>query len=80
MPRLAGKVCVINGAASEIGRAVAERFTAEDAVVVGVDQAEHDVGEHVVQADLADELQVAAMYEQVVRRYADLTSSTTTWG
>ena len=33
MPRLAGKVCVINGAASDIGRAVAERFTAEGAVV-----------------------------------------------
>lgn len=72
VPRLAGKVCVINGAASEIGRAVAGRFAAEGAVVVGVDQAEHDVGEHAVQADLVDEPQVEAMYEQVVRRYGRL--------
>ena len=42
VPRLAGKVCVINGAASEIGRAVAARFTAEGAVVVGVDRSALD--------------------------------------
>jgi NAD(P)-dependent dehydrogenase (short-subunit alcohol dehydrogenase family) len=35
MPRLAGKVCVINGAASEIGRAVAGRFAAEGAGPAG---------------------------------------------
>lgn len=70
--RLVGKVCVVNGAASEIGQAVAERFASEGAVVVGVDQAEHAVGEFVVQADLADEPQVEAMYEQVVRSYGRL--------
>jgi hypothetical protein len=43
--RLAGRVCVVNGAASEIGRAVAGRFTAEGGVVVGVDKAAHSVGE-----------------------------------
>jgi NAD(P)-dependent dehydrogenase (short-subunit alcohol dehydrogenase family) len=41
MSRLAGKVCVVNGAASEIGRVVAGRFAGEGAVVVGVDQAGH---------------------------------------
>ncbi|WP_395293668.1 SDR family NAD(P)-dependent oxidoreductase [Kitasatospora hibisci] len=35
--RLAGKVCVVTGAASGIGRAVAERFAAEGAAVVATD-------------------------------------------
>ena len=65
--RLVGKVCVVNGAASEIGQAVAERFASEGAVVVGTDVAGHDVGEYAVQADLTDEPQVEGMYEQVVR-------------
>jgi NAD(P)-dependent dehydrogenase (short-subunit alcohol dehydrogenase family) len=70
--RLAGKVCVVNGAASEIGRAAAERFAGEGAMVAGVDLAEHDVGDPAVQADLAGEVQVEAMYEQVVRRFGRL--------
>jgi NAD(P)-dependent dehydrogenase (short-subunit alcohol dehydrogenase family) len=72
MPVLAGKVCVVNGAASTIGQAVAQRFASEGAVVVGVDKVEHSVGEHVMRADLADESQVRAMYEHVVRRYGRL--------
>src|SRR5262245_6998877 len=72
MPSLADKVCVVNGAASPIGAAVAERFAAEKAVVVGVDLVEHSVGEHVIQADLADEAQVEATYEQIVRRHGRL--------
>lgn len=72
MGRLAGRVCVVNGAASEIGRAVATRFADEGGVVVGVDKAAHGVGEHQVQADLVDEPQVEVMYEQVVRRYGRL--------
>jgi NAD(P)-dependent dehydrogenase (short-subunit alcohol dehydrogenase family) len=63
---------VVNGAASEIGQAVAGRFATEGAVVVGVDKAEHGVGEQAVQADLVDESQVEAMYEQVVRRFGRL--------
>ena len=70
--RLADKVCVVNGAGNEIGRAVAERFASEGAVVVGVDQAGHGVGEYAVQADLVDEAQVEAMYEQVVHRFGRL--------
>jgi NAD(P)-dependent dehydrogenase (short-subunit alcohol dehydrogenase family) len=70
--RLTGRVCVVSGAASEIGQAVAGRFAAEGGVVVGVDKARHSVGEFVVQADLADEPQVEAMYEQVVERYGRL--------
>jgi NAD(P)-dependent dehydrogenase (short-subunit alcohol dehydrogenase family) len=70
--RLAGRVCVVNGAASVIGQAVAGRFASEGGVVVGVDQVEHAVGQLAVQADLADEAQVEAMYEQVVREYGRL--------
>jgi NAD(P)-dependent dehydrogenase (short-subunit alcohol dehydrogenase family) len=70
--RLVGKVCVVNGAASEIGQAVAGRFASEGAVVVGVDQAEHGVGERAIHADLVDESQVEATYEQVVRRFGRL--------
>jgi NAD(P)-dependent dehydrogenase (short-subunit alcohol dehydrogenase family) len=70
--RLADKVCVVNGAASPIGQAVAERFATEGGVVVGVDKVTHSVGDHAVQADLVDESQVEAMYEQVVRRYGRL--------
>jgi NAD(P)-dependent dehydrogenase (short-subunit alcohol dehydrogenase family) len=65
--RLAGRVCVVNGVASVIGQAVAERFASEGGVVVGVDQVQHAVGQLAVQADLADEAPVEAMYEQVVR-------------
>jgi NAD(P)-dependent dehydrogenase (short-subunit alcohol dehydrogenase family) len=72
MSRLVGKVCVVNGAASEIGRAVAERFAGEGAVVVGVDQAGHSIGEYAMQADLTDEPQVEVMYQNVVRRYGRL--------
>jgi NAD(P)-dependent dehydrogenase (short-subunit alcohol dehydrogenase family) len=70
--RLTGRVCVVNGAASTIGQAIAGRFAREGATVVGVDKAGHSAGEHQVQADLADESQVASMYEQVVRRHGRL--------
>ena len=63
---------MVNGAASVIGQAVAERFASEGGVVVGVDQVEHAVGQLAVRADLADEAQVEAMYEQVVREYGRL--------
>ena len=37
---LVDKVCVVNGAASTIGRAVADRFAREGALVIGVDKAD----------------------------------------
>ncbi|WEO99492.1 SDR family oxidoreductase [Streptomyces sp. FXJ1.172] len=72
MPALAGRVCVVNGAASRIGQAVAERFAREGGTVVGVDQTGHSVGELSFRADLADEPQVQAMYAEVVGRYGRL--------
>ena len=72
MTRFEGKICVVNGAASEIGQAVASRFAREGGTVVGVDQAGHQVGDLALQADLTDEAQVEAMYAEVVGRYGRL--------
>jgi NAD(P)-dependent dehydrogenase (short-subunit alcohol dehydrogenase family) len=63
--RLEGKVCVITGAASGIGAASARAFAAEGARVAGVDLAAGAEGELVIEADVTDEQQVAAMYERV---------------
>jgi NAD(P)-dependent dehydrogenase (short-subunit alcohol dehydrogenase family) len=60
--RLEGKVCVITGAAGGIGSATAELFEREGARVVGVDLAEHSVGELPLRADLTDEAGVAELY------------------
>jgi NAD(P)-dependent dehydrogenase (short-subunit alcohol dehydrogenase family) len=62
MNRLAGKICVVTGAAGGIGRATTAVFEREGAHVVGVDVLEHDVGELSLLADLTDESQVAAFY------------------
>jgi NAD(P)-dependent dehydrogenase (short-subunit alcohol dehydrogenase family) len=70
--RLQDRVCVINGAASEIGAAVAKRFKAEGAVVIGVDRIEHSVGDLSIRADLTNEAEVEAMFDQVVSRFARL--------
>ncbi len=69
MSRLAGKVCVITGAAGGIGSATAEVFAREGAIVVGVDLREHSVGELALTADLVSEDAVAALYGQVAERY-----------
>jgi NAD(P)-dependent dehydrogenase (short-subunit alcohol dehydrogenase family) len=62
--RLAGKVCVVTGAAGGIGAATAAVFAREGAQVVGVDLQQHAVGELALIADLTDEPSVAAMYER----------------
>jgi NAD(P)-dependent dehydrogenase (short-subunit alcohol dehydrogenase family) len=69
MTRLAGKVCVITGAAGGIGSATAEVFAREGAVVVGVDLREHTVGELSLSADLSSEPAVASLYGEVAERY-----------
>lgn len=63
--RLAGKVCVITGAASGIGAEAARLFVAEGATVVGVDLAEGAVGDLAFQADVTDEAAVRTMYAGV---------------
>jgi NAD(P)-dependent dehydrogenase (short-subunit alcohol dehydrogenase family) len=60
--RLQGKVCVITGVAGGIGSATAALFAREGARVVGVDLAEHSIGELPLQADVGDEDAVRSVY------------------
>jgi NAD(P)-dependent dehydrogenase (short-subunit alcohol dehydrogenase family) len=63
--RLAGKVCVITGAAGGIGGATATVFEREGARVVGVDVLDHSVGELALTADLTSEEAVSGLYARV---------------
>ncbi len=53
--RLSGMVCVVAGAASVIGQAVAKRLAAEGALVVGLDRVTHTTGSTCITADLSHE-------------------------
>ena len=68
MDRLAGKVCVITGAAGGIGSATAAVFEREGARVVGVDLREHELGELSLVADITSEDQVRDLYATVRER------------
>jgi NAD(P)-dependent dehydrogenase (short-subunit alcohol dehydrogenase family) len=67
--RLDGKVCVITGVAGGIGGATAAVFAREGARVVGVDLAEHSIGELPLQADVADEAAVQSIYARARERF-----------
>jgi NAD(P)-dependent dehydrogenase (short-subunit alcohol dehydrogenase family) len=67
--RLAGKVCVITGAAGGIGSATASVFEREGAIVVGVDLREHEVGELSLTADITSEEAVRDLYATVRDRF-----------
>ncbi|HAJ63799.1 MAG TPA: short-chain dehydrogenase [Cyanobacteria bacterium UBA8543] len=80
MDRLKGKVAVITGAASGLGRACAERFAQEGARVVVADIQE-EAGQQVAQAlpegwfvkvDVTDPASVEAMIAQTVQHYGRL--------
>jgi NAD(P)-dependent dehydrogenase (short-subunit alcohol dehydrogenase family) len=59
--RLAGKVCIVTGASSGIGKASAQLFEAEGATVVRADLAEG--------FDVADEEQTQALAERAVKEH-----------
>jgi NAD(P)-dependent dehydrogenase (short-subunit alcohol dehydrogenase family) len=74
--RLAGRVAVITGAGSGIGRATARRFFSEGARVVAVDldeasgqAAADEVGGNFYQCDIASQEQVAALFVDVAETY-----------
>jgi NAD(P)-dependent dehydrogenase (short-subunit alcohol dehydrogenase family) len=68
MQRLAGKVAIVTGAASGIGKATVELFRGEGATVVGA-----DVGEGAdVQADAGSEEAVRGLVDQVARDHGAL--------
>jgi NAD(P)-dependent dehydrogenase (short-subunit alcohol dehydrogenase family) len=69
MRRLEGKVCVITGTASGIGRESAELFGAEGAMVVGVDLSADSPGDLAIQADVTDEQQVKDVYSRVKQEF-----------
>jgi NAD(P)-dependent dehydrogenase (short-subunit alcohol dehydrogenase family) len=63
--RLVGKVCVIAGAASVIGQAVANRLVSEGALVVGIDRQEHTVGSMPFVANLSNEAEVEDVFSRI---------------
>ncbi len=74
--RLAGRVAVITGAGSGIGRATARRFGAEGARVIAVDRDEpsgqaaaDEVGGAFFACDVADEQEVSELFERVNEAY-----------
>lgn len=78
MGTLQGKVAIVTGAARGIGRAIALHFLRAGAMVVPVDilpQQDYELAEVAagkvlaLQADVADEAQVAAVTDEAVRRF-----------
>ncbi|MGH9303793.1 MAG: 3-oxoacyl-ACP reductase [Acidimicrobiales bacterium] len=77
--RLEGRVAVITGAASGIGKASALRFASEGAHVVVADLDDAggkavagEIGGHFVKADVTSEADVEAMYAETVDHYGRL--------
>ena len=62
--RLAGKICIVTGAASGIGRASAELFAAEGAIVVGA-----DLEGTPYRVDVGDEDETAELAARVVEEH-----------
>ena len=67
MARLEGKIAIVTGAGSGIGKATVDLFRGEGATVVGADLRGADV-----ECDAGDEAQVAALIERAVAEHGGL--------
>jgi NAD(P)-dependent dehydrogenase (short-subunit alcohol dehydrogenase family) len=68
MDRLKGKVAIVTGAASGIGKAAVELFRSEGATVIGTDVSEGAD----VRTDAGSEAEVKSLIEQVAERHGSL--------
>ena len=67
--RLAGKVCVIAGVVGALGEGVASHFKRDGAIVVGIDQKTHAVGELSLTLDLTVEAEVEEAYARIEKAF-----------
>jgi NAD(P)-dependent dehydrogenase (short-subunit alcohol dehydrogenase family) len=67
--RLAGKVCVVAGAAGVIGAAAANRLEDEGGIVVGIDQEPHSTGTASLLADLSVEAETEATFADIHQQF-----------
>ena len=73
MARLEGKVALVTGAASGIGRACVERFASDGAKVVGADLQSAELGgSRLARLDVRDEAAVAQLVAEIARDHGRL--------
>jgi len=67
--RLDSSVCVVAGIGGAIGSAIADRFSAEGATVIGIDRREFECAYPVVRADLVSDVDTEAAFERIHDEY-----------